>query len=239
MNPNSTEARSLRAPKVVALIPAYNEAERIEETVRATLSIPAVTSCIVIDDGSRDETAAIAERAGAKVARLLGNAGKGGALQFGAKRSEDADYLLLLDGDLGDTAAQGAALLEPVLAGAADMTIATFPKPAGKAGFGFVKGMARKQIAAMGGGFLADAPLSGQRALTRECFDSTLPIGVGYGVEVTLTIRALRAGFRLLEVPTTMSHAATGRNFAGFHHRGRQFVHVWLALRKLRKETRR
>jgi len=236
---NNTESQAGGAPKVVALIPAYNEADRIERTVRAVLSIPAITACIVIDDGSRDETAALAEAAGAKVARLLGNAGKGGALQFGAKRSEDADYLLLLDGDLGDSAVEGAALLEPVLAGTADMAIAKFPKAEGKAGFGFVKNMARKQIAAMGGGFLADAPLSGQRALTRECFDATLPFGVGYGVEVTLTVRALRAGYRIVEVPTTMSHAATGRDLAGFHHRGRQFVHVWLALRKLRKEARR
>lgn len=236
--PDFGAAASAPRPTVVAVIPAYNEAERIQSTVRAALSIPAITYCIVVDDGSRDDTAALAQQAGAKVIRLLGNAGKGGALQYGATRTEDADYLLLLDGDLGDTASQGALLLEPVLAGEADMAIATFPKPTGKAGFGLVKNMARKRISQLGGGYLSDAPLSGQRALTRECLDATLPFGVGYGVEVTLTVRALRAGFRLVEVPTTMAHAATGRDLEGFIHRGRQFVHVWLALRKLKKEGR-
>jgi len=41
-----------------------------------------------------------------------------------------------------------------------------------------------------------------------------------------MTIRALRKGYRLLEVPVNMSHAATARDLKGFWHRGRQFVDV-------------
>ena len=132
-----------------------------------------------------------------------------------------------------DTAAQAHALLAPVLAGDADMSIATFPRPTGKAGFGLVKGLARWGIARMGGGFEATAPLSGQRALTRGCFEAVRPFASGYGVEVALTVRALRAGLRVTEVPTTMAHAATGRDVSGFVHRGRQFVHVLIALTRL------
>jgi len=44
---------------------------------------------------------------------------------------------------------------------------------------------------------------------------------------------------RLVEVPTTMGHAATGRDVSGFVHRGRQFVHVGLALMKLGAEVRK
>jgi len=222
-----------KTPRIVALIPAYDEADRIGATVCAVLDIDPVDRVIVIDDGSKDETARIAEKAGAKVIRSLRNVGKGGALNAAAKRCEDADIVLLLDGDLGDTAREAEKLLVPVIAGEADMTIATFP-PAGKAGFGLVKDLAAKAIARTGADFVPQAPLSGQRALTRECLDATLPFGSGYGAEVVLTVRALQEGFRILEVPTTMTHAATGRDLAGFIHRGKQFFHVWNAIRKLK-----
>ena len=242
-------------PVVVALIPARNEAERIFWTVRSILHIPEVTRVIVIDDNSEDITARLAEEAGAKVIRVRNRAsggsnpevpgekpiiniagGKGAALEHGAKFAEDADFVLLLDGDLGFSAGEARKLLPAVLAGEADMTIAKFPRPAGKAGFGLVKGLARWGIASMGGGWEADAPLSGQRCLRRECLDQIRPFAHGYGVEVTLTIRALRKGFKLLEVPTMMTHAATGRDLSGFWHRGRQFMNVARSLLKLRFE---
>lgn len=215
---------------VVALIPAHDEAERIASTVAGARGIDGVSRVVVVDDGSRDATSQLAEEAGAKVIRLATNVGKGAALDAGAVRAEDADILLLLDADLGDTAAQGALLLTPVLSGEADLAIAAFPRPTGKAGFGLVKGLARWGIAHFGSGFEANAPLSGQRALTRAAVDAVRPFSTGFGVEVTMSVRALRAGLRLVEVPTTMSHAATGRDFAGFVHRGRQFTHVVMAL---------
>ena len=199
----------------------------------AAREIPGVTRVVVVDDGSADDTAEIAEAAGAKVVRLVFNVGKGAALEAGASRVSDADIVLLLDGDLAETAGEAAALLAPVLDGEADMSVAAFPRPAGKAGFGLVKGLARWGIARMGGGFRADAPLSGQRAMTGACFEVVRPFASGYGVEVALTVRALRQGLRIVEVPTTMAHAATGRDVAGFVHRGRQFVHVSIALVRL------
>jgi glycosyltransferase involved in cell wall biosynthesis len=223
---------------IAVLIPAHNEATRIARTVAAARAIEGVTRVVVVDDASDDDTAQIAEAAGAKVVRLWNNVGKGAALESGAMRVENADVVLLLDGDLGDTAAQGSLLLGPVLAGAADMSVATFPKPAGKAGFGLVKSLARWGIARMGGGFVADAPLSGQRALTHDCFEAVRPFASGYGVEVALTVRALRHGLRVAEVATTMAHAATGRDVAGFVHRGRQFVHVAIALVRLAFERK-
>ena len=222
--------------RIVALIPAHNEEERIIATVNAVRSLPDIAECIVIDDASSDNTAQLAADCGARVIRLQRDVGKGAALNKGASYCENADIVVLLDGDLGSSAKQADLLIEPLIKGDADMSIARFPRPTGKAGFGLVKNMARKQIAAMGNGFDAQAPLSGQRAITRECLDAILPFSSGYGVEVGLTIRALRKGFRLVEVETTMSHAATGRDLAGFMHRGKQFAHVWLALMKLRFE---
>ena len=218
---------------IAALIPAHNEALSIAQTVRAVRTVRGVTRVVVVDDGSEDDTALHAEDAGAKVIRMTGNAGKGAALEAGAKRVSDADVVLLLDGDLGETASQAALLLGPVLAGDTDMTIASFPRPTAKAGFGLVKGIARFGIRRLGGEFEATAPLSGQRAITRSCLETVRPFSAGYGVEVGLTIRALRAGFRVAEVQTTMSHSATGRDMSGFIHRGRQFFHVTGALIRL------
>jgi Glycosyl transferase family 2 len=222
---------------IAVLIPAHNEATRIAETVRAAAAVPGVTRVVVVDDGSEDDTDQLAENAGAKVVRLYGNRGKGTALEAGAARVGNADFIVLLDADLGDTAAQAALLLAPLLRGETDMAIARFPRvDQGKTGFGLVKNLARWGIRRLGGPFEASAPLSGQRALTRACLATVRPFSAGYGVEVGLTIRALRAGFRVVEVDTTMSHAATGRDLSGFVHRGRQFVHVAIALARIAGE---
>lgn len=228
----------------VVLIPAHDEAERIGATVVAARAIPSVARVIVIDDASTDGTATLAEAAGAHVLRLARNVGKGAALDAGLDLVRDeADVLLVLDGDLAGGAEQGASLLGPIGRGEADMTVAAFPRPAGRAGFGLVKGLARFGIRTLGGrsgrAFPATAPLSGQRAMTRACLEKVTPFAFGYGVEVALTVRALRGGLRVVEVPTTMTHDATGRDAAGFAHRGRQFAHVARALLRLAFERRR
>ena len=228
---------------VTVLIPAHDEALRIGATVRAALGIAGVTRVLVVDDASSDATPDLAAAAGAEVLRLPRNIGKGAALDAGRARVRaSADVLLLLDGDLGESASQGALLLEPVLSGDAAMSVAAFPRPEGKAGFGLVKGLARAGIRALGGpaarDFEAAAPLSGQRAMTRACWERITPFAFGYGVEVALTVRALRRGFTVVEVPTSMTHDATGRDAAGFAHRGRQFAHVAFALTRLALEKR-
>ena len=229
---------------VTVLIPAHDEAARVGATVTAALGIQGVTRALVIDDASTDATADLAAAAGAEVMRLPNNLGKGAALDAGLARVRvDADVLLMLDGDLGESAAQGALLLAPVQAGEAAMSVAAFPRPTGKAGFGLVKGLARFGIRALGGpagrSFAATAPLSGQRAMTRACWERVTPFAFGYGVEVALTVRALRSGMTVVEVPTTMTHDATGRDAAGFSHRGRQFLHVARALVRLALERDR
>ena len=228
---------------VTVLIPAHDEAARIGATVTAALGIDDVTRVLVIDDASTDATADLAAAAGAEVMRLPTNLGKGAALDAGLARVRaDADLLMMLDGDLGESAAQGALLLAPVQAGEAAMSVAAFPRPAGKAGFGLVKGLARFGIRALSGpagrSFAASAPLSGQRAMTRACWERVTPFAFGYGVEVALTVRALRSGMTVVEVPTTMTHDATGPDAAGFSHRGRQFLHVARALVRLAVERR-
>ena len=84
---------------VVALIPAYNEAAHVGQVVSEARNH--VDEVIVVDDGSADGTAAVAERAGAKVLRHEQNRGKGRAIAtaldyFGRS---GAEFAVFLDGD--------------------------------------------------------------------------------------------------------------------------------------------
>ncbi|MDH7576242.1 MAG: glycosyltransferase family 2 protein [Bacillota bacterium] len=212
------------------LIPAYNEGKVIDKTVSATWQVKGVRQVLVIDDGSQDDTAARAAAAGAEVLRLPLNVGKGGALNQGVPRLTQP-VVALLDGDLGESARELEKLAGPVLEERADLTIASFPPAPGVGGFGIVKGLARAGIYLMTGLKLS-APLSGQRVMKKAVLEAVFPFAGGYGVEVAMTVEAARRGFRIMEVPTSMRHRFTGRNWAGFCHRGKQFWHVFWALLK-------
>jgi hypothetical protein len=216
--------------RVAVVIPARNEAERIAATVAAAARIPSVDTVLVVDDGSTDDTAAIASAAGAHTVRHPRSRGKAAAMSTGAAAMSVAEVLVFLDADLGETAAGAAALLPPVLAGRADMTIATLPaqRTAG-GGHGFVVRLSRWGIA-RATGFTPVQPLSGQRCLTRAAFDRALPLAAGFGVETALTIDLLRAGLRVQEVPCDLHHRVTGRDWRAQRHRLRQFRHVARAL---------
>lgn len=220
----------MSAPRVSVIIPAYREGGRVGETVRAIREALDSAGCtpfevIVVDDGSPDDTAVAAEGAGACVLRLERNRGKGEALLRGLSAAR-GECLLLLDGDLQASAAEGLKLLEPVLGGRADMTVAMFPRVAGhRGGFGAVMRLARWGLTCAGGGPM-QAPLSGQRALSRAAWERIGKLDPGFGIEMGLNLDALRAGLRIQEVETTMAHRLTGRDWAGFRHRGRQFVDV-------------
>jgi len=208
-------------PTVSAVIPAFNERERIAGTISALRGITGVDEIIVVDDGSSDDTAARAEDAGADTVLRQENAGKGAALSAGVAISS-GDILLLIDADLGDTASEAGKLLNPVRTGTADMTIATFPVIPGKGGgVGLVVRLARWGIKRLTGRVLA-APLSGQRALTRKLLDEIGGFADGWGVEIALSVDALRGEFTVMEIPTTMTHRVTGRSPGEMLHRARQ-----------------
>lgn len=212
-------------PKTVSVIvPAHNEAEYIFQAVTALKSLKEVSQVLVVDDASTDNTSELARNAGAEVLTLRENHGKGGALNRGMCMIK-GDIIVLIDGDVGETASEAKKLILPVLQGEADMTIAKFPKARKKGGFGLVKGLANKGIRFFTG-LNMEAPLSGQRAMTREVVQAIGEFSSGYGVEVGLTIDIARKGFRIKEVEVQMSHNETGRDLKGFQHRGKQFLHV-------------
>jgi glycosyltransferase involved in cell wall biosynthesis len=201
-------------------VPARNEAGRVGATVAAIRSIPEVDEVVVVDDGSTDGTAAEAEAAGARVVRLERDLGKGAALERGVSETE-APILLLVDADLGESAAATRVLLAPVLANEADLAVAASPSTGDPSGFGLVEGFARWGIRRLTGRDLA-RPISGQRAVRRAVIEAAGGFAPGFGPETGLTVDALRAGYRVVEVPCAISHRRTGRDAAGFLHRARQ-----------------
>jgi glycosyltransferase involved in cell wall biosynthesis len=214
--------------RVVALVAARDEAPRIGATVTALREIDGVDEVVVVDDGSRDDTAPLALAAGAAVLRLDRPRGKGRALEGALRRLGHADVWLLADGDLGETAGALAAVLEPVELGEADLAIARFP-PAEAGGFGLVKRAASRAIRILGGLEVVE-PLSGQRALTAKALDAVRPLASGFGVETGMTIDAGRAGLRVVEVPADLRHRPTFRTLRGFGHRGRQGWDIFRAV---------
>lgn len=224
-------------PAAAVLIPAFNESDRIAATVKAARTLRGISRVIVIDDASTDTTADLAEQAGAdSVVRLERNLGKGGAMDAGLRMLQEP-FILMLDADLGESAGLAQPLLDPVLEGRADMTVAVFPeltRPAGQGrsqggGFGLALKAARAGIRALTGADLV-APLSGQRALDRRIIESMGGFAKGFGVETALSGWAAAGGWRVVEVPVEMSHRRTSKDVAGFLHRGRQMWHIVRAL---------
>ena len=73
-------------------------------------------------------------------------------------------------------------------------------------------------------GLAATAPISGQRALRASVLEDVLPFAPGFGMEIGMTIDAVRAGHRVAEIELDLTHRASGRTPGGFSHRGRQLV---------------
>ncbi len=130
--------------------------------------------------------------------------------------------MLLCDGDLGDSAARLAPLVAAVEAGECDLAVAAFGRRVG-GGFGLALGFARWAIRRRCG-FEAEAPISGQRAMRVEVLRAALPFARGYGMELGMTVDAVRAGYRVGEYELDLSHRATGRTLSGFTHRARQLL---------------
>lgn len=219
--------------RLVALVPALNEEDTVETTVNGLIDSIEGVEVYLIDDGSTDDTVGRAKSAGAEIISMPGNIGKGSAVNtaFNQINLADEDILILIDADLGRTSIEAVKLVGPVIEGKTDMTIAVFLGPKSPGGFGLVKGLARWGIKRFGT-LDPKAPLSGQRAMKAGLFRAAGGLEPGFGMETGLTIDVLRQGFSVTEIDTNMGHKETGRDIAGFIHRGSQFVAVAIAIAK-------
>ena len=101
------------------LIPAYNEAATIGEVLERIAALDLDSQVIVVDDGSRDDTASIAAAAGATVIRQP-NRGKGSAIRA-AIAEADGEIAVIQDADMEYDPAEVPELIEPIVRGAADV----------------------------------------------------------------------------------------------------------------------
>lgn len=110
--------------RVVAVIPAYNEAQRITGVVEHTQKF--VDRVVVANDGSTDETAEVARQAGAIVVSHSQNCGAGAATMTGiqAARALKADVVVTLDADEQHDPRDIPSLLQPILRDQADIVFA-------------------------------------------------------------------------------------------------------------------
>jgi glycosyltransferase involved in cell wall biosynthesis len=214
------------AGSLAVIVAARDEADRISATVAALRAAFPAAAIWVADDASTDGTGERAMAAGARVVSRRRPHGKGANVSAAAEAmlSDGAppSLVLLCDGDLAASAAWLSSLVEAVEAGECDLAVAAFATRLG-GGFGLALGFARWAIRRLCG-FEAEAPISGQRAMRIEVLEAALPFARGYGMELGMTVDAVRAGYRVAELELDLSHRATGRSFGGFLHRGRQLA---------------
>jgi glycosyltransferase involved in cell wall biosynthesis len=223
------------ASRLAVVIAAHAEADRIGATVAGVRAAFPGAAVIVADDGSPDDTAAVARAAGAEVVRLARRSGKGGAASLAAEHALAGrpEIVLLCDADLADSAGRLRPLVEAVERGEADLAVAVFARRVG-GGFGVAVGFAHWAIRDLTGLDLR-APISGQRAMRAEVLEVVTPFAPRFGMEIGMTVDAARAGFRVGEVEVDLEHRATGRTWRGFAHRFRQlrdFLAVWWSRRR-------
>jgi glycosyltransferase involved in cell wall biosynthesis len=226
---------------LTVIVAARNEADRIGATLTALRGAFPDAALWVADDASTDGTAEVAMAAGAQVVSRGRPHGKGGNVTAAAEAAlsdgSSPELVLLCDGDLGDSASRLTPLVDVVRAGECDLAVAAFSRRVG-GGFGVALGFAHWTIHHLCG-VETIAPISGQRALRVEALRATLPFARGYGMEVGMTVDAVRAGYRLREYQLDLSHRATGRTLSGFLHRARQLRDFSRALRSRRSRRSR
>lgn len=195
--------------RVACVVPARDAAARILATVTAARALPGVEVVIVTDDASSDDTAKIAAAAGAIVATHQRSRGRAAAIESAVNalgvleqrdKRPECGTIVLLDADLGAAASRVHRLLDPVVGGRQDLTIAVPIGPDGQSSEpDLVATTAARGIDELAG-WTPRAPLSTNRCLTRRAYELASPLAAGDGADVGMTIDVLRAGLRVQEV---------------------------------------
>ncbi len=209
---------------LAVVVAARNEADRIGQTIAALRERFPAAAVWVGDDASGDGTAEVAIAAGAQVVSRGRPHGKGANVTAAVEAALSAEpappIVLLCDGDLGASAGRLAPLVDAVRSGECDLAVAAFSRRVG-GGFGIALGFARWAIRHLCGAE-TEAPISGQRALSVDALRATLPFAPGFGMEIGITVDAVRSGYRLREYELDLEHRASGRTLRGFGHRAVQ-----------------
>jgi glycosyltransferase involved in cell wall biosynthesis len=200
---------------VSVVIPAYNEAARIEAVVLAALAY--ADEVIVVDDGSEDATGQVAAAAGARVIRQA-NAGYISAVKRGFREARE-DVVVTMDADGEHRAEDIPRLAAPILAGQAELVLGARPHIT-RASERLLNRLARLRVTGV-----SDTG-TGFRALRRElALQLRMEGRCICGVSV---LEAAALGARIVELPIELSHIEKPRRVAWYH--AAQLFHVlrWL-----------
>lgn len=223
---------------ILALIPAYNEAERVSGVVAAAKSYLAV---LVVDDGSTDDTAARAEAAGATVLRQKPNQGKGVALRTGFRWALDNghDAVITLDADAQHDPAEIPKFLDlyavhqpDLIIGERRFTQMPFPRNLSNT---FGRWVFSKAL-----GQMVKDNQSGYRLISRRLMEATLDSREGgFEFEVEMIVTCVRCGYRLGGVPIRTIYAGQGSHIKPIPQTIHFFRVVWQTWRVMRKTVAR
>ena len=219
---------------LLTLIPAHNEAPRIEPVIHGALAHLPV---LVVDDGSTDNTAEVARAAGAQVLTQTPNQGKGAALKAGFRRALElgSEAVLTLDADgqhdpaeIPNFLAAYAERSPDLLIGARDFTkmppVRRFANTSGRALFSWALGQP-----------IADNQ-SGYRLVSRRLIEAALqsPLS-GFEFEVEMVVLCVRRGFRLDWTPIRTIYGDEHSHISPLKHTARFLSLVLQTRRAMRK----
>lgn len=217
-------------PSVLALIPAYNEAERIVAVIEATR---AQLPVLVVDDGSTDDTARLAEGAGATVLRQVPNQGKGAALRAGFRwaLAHGYDAVVMLDADGQHDPAEIPLFLDSYRERGSDLVI-------GQRDFSqmpFPRNLSNRfgtWLFSWALGQYAPDNQSGYRLLSRRLIEATLESREqGFEFEVEMIVTCVLEGYRLDWVPIRTIYAGEKSHIRPLPHI-RHFMRITASTRR-------
>ena len=208
----------MSAPRVLVVIPAHNEEESLPATLAEVRAKAPGVDVLVVDDGSRDATPAVARAHGVAVVRHPVNLGVGGALQTGFRFAvlHGYDVAVQLDADGQHDPAYLMPLLAPVLEKRCDVAIGSrYVERSGyraplnrRLGMVFFSAVVRAAV----GQRITDTT-SGFRAYSRAVMEVCQYDFPKDFPDAPLLIALARQGFRLLEVPVVMRERQAGQSF--------------------------
>lgn len=195
-------ARKGTAARLAVAIPCYNEAATIAKVVRDFRKALPRAKVYVYDNNSTDSTAALAQKAGAQVRRVVAQ-GKGHVLRAIFDQLKE-DVIVLVDGDDTYPANEVNKLLAPVLADAADMAVGERMAGADDENMKPLHQFGNRLFVStlnwLFGVRYVDV-LSGYRVFNRRFVESVPVLTGGFEVETEITLQALAEGLRVVEVP--------------------------------------